>query len=595
MQRPYVHAPEIDPAHQLHGYSPLLTRLLVNRGITTTEAAYAFLHPDYVEHLHDPFLMHDMERAVVRVFEAIEAKQSIVVYADYDCDGIPGAVILSDFLAKLGHTNFYVYIPDRHEEGYGLNKEAVERFIGEKANLIVTIDLGTSDIDTIALATANGIDVIVTDHHLPHEQLPRAYAIVNPKLGSYPEPMLCGSGVMFKFVQAFLKKYGEYYMSAERTAAMPVPESLESAALVASPLRPGWEKWLLDMAGLATLSDMVPLTGENRVIASFGLQVFRKSPRPGVVSLLRKLKINQYTLVEEDLTFMVTPRINAASRMDSPMRAFELLSEKDGVKAGALADHLTKINDERKRIVSEIMESVLPELKARELGPIIVVGHASWRVGVLGIVAGKVMDEFDRPVFVWGGDGMTHAPTGARTMKGSCRSNGAVNVVALMEAAGEIFATYGGHELAGGFSIGEESALQLEALLCQKYAALEKEIVANPANQIDAILSLSDVSEQTCKILALMAPFGLGNPKPVFLFPNVTMVSSKLFGKEKNHLEVTFTDALGYETVGIAFFSTTESFTKRVVPDTNVDLVATIEKSYFAGRVTIRLRILDIR
>ena len=580
MQRRYAHAPEIDPKHQLHGYSPLLTRLLINRGVTTTEAAYAFLHPDYVAHMHDPFLMHDMEKAVVRIFEAVEAKEKIVVYADYDCDGIPGAVILHDFLTKLGHENFYVYIPDRHEEGYGLNKEAVEKFISEEVNLIVTIDLGTSDIDTIALAAANGIDVIVTDHHLPHEHLPKAYALVNPKLGSYPEPMLCGSGVMFKLVQGFIKKYGEYF--ADRITTTPA-------------LTNGWEKWMLDMAGLATLSDMVPLTGENRVIASFGLQVFRKSPRPGVTSLLRKLKIAQATLVEEDLTFMVTPRINAASRMDTPMRAFELLSERDGLKAGATADHLTKINDERKRIVAEIMEGVLPDLKARELGPIIVVGHASWRVGVLGIVAGKVMDEFDRPAFVWGGEGMIRIDGETRYMKGSCRSNGAVNVVALMEAAGEIFSTYGGHELAGGFSISEESALVLEELLCEKYAALEKEIVANPANTIDTILSLSDVNEQTCKSLALMAPFGLGNPKPVFLFPGVRIVSSRMFGKEKNHLEIVVTDIRGYETTAIAFFSTPESFTKKIVPDTAADLVATIEKSYFAGRTTIRLRILDVR
>ena len=497
-----------------------------------------------------------------------------------DADGIPGAVILHDFLTKIGHENFSIYIPDRHEEGYGLNKEAVEKFISEEVKLVITIDLGTSDIDSIALATANGIDVIVTDHHLPHEHLPKALALVNPKLGAYPEPMLCGSGVVFKLVQGFIKKYGEYFN--ERITTTPA-------------LTQGWEKWMLDMAGLATLSDMVPLTGENRVIASFGLQVFRKSPRPGIVSLLRKLKIAQATLVEEDLTFMVTPRINAASRMDSPMRAFELLSERDGTRAGALADHLGKITDERKRIVSEIMEGVLPELKARELGPIIVVGHASWRVGVLGIVAGKVMDEFDRPVFVWGGEGMLHIEGEARFMKGSCRSNGAVNVVALMEAAGEIFATYGGHELAGGFSIGEDNAALLEKLLCEKYAALEKEIIANPANTIDAILSLGEVNEQTCKTLALMAPYGLGNPKPVFLFSNVTIVSARMFGKEKNHLEVTVTDMLGYETVAIAFFSTPESFTKKIVPDTNADLVATIEKSYFAGRCTIRLRILDVR
>ena len=323
MQRAFNHYPDTAlGSHELNSHSPLTTRLLVNRGITTEEQALKFLKPNYDNDMNDPFLMHDMERAVVRIFEAVEAKQKIVVYADYDCDGIPGAVIMNDFFKKIGYENFYIYIPDRHDEGYGLNKEAIQKFIDEGVKLLFTIDLGTTDHEDIAQAQANGIDVIVSDHHLPHETLPKAFAIVNPKIGSYPDSMLCGSGVVFKLVQGFIQKYGEAFK-----------------------INSGWEKWLLDMAGLATLSDMVPLVGENRLIARFGLQVFRKSPRPGITQLLRLLKIDQTTLLEDDLTFMVTPRLNAASRMDSPMRAFELLAERDPVKAGAIALHLTNIND----------------------------------------------------------------------------------------------------------------------------------------------------------------------------------------------------------------------------------------------------------
>ncbi len=584
MQRRFTHAPEPkEGEHQLAGYAPLLTRLLINRGITTEEAAERYLRPSYTRDMHDPFLMHDMEKAVVRLFEAVEAKEKIVVYADYDCDGIPGAVILYDLLQKIGCENFSVYIPDRHEEGYGLNTEAIEQFIENEVKLVVTIDLGTSDHECIAQAMANGIDVVVTDHHLPHETLPNAYAIVNPKLGhavgtdlpadasmQYPEPMLCGSGVMFKLVQAFLLKYGEYYKVGA-----------------------GWEKWLLDMAGLATLSDMVPLVGENRTIASFGMQVFRKSPRPGVVSLLRKLKINQRFLVEDDLTFMVTPRINAASRMDSPMRAFELLSERDEVKANALADHLTSINDERKRIVATIMKEVNHTLTERELGPIIVVGSPKWRVGVLGIVAGKIMEEFDRPVFVWGGEGMLHEEGSMRVWKGSCRSNGTVNVVALMEAARDHFADYGGHELAGGFSISGEQVHFLEAKLVALFDTHQRESITAGA-MIDAVLSLSDVSQKTCDMISSLAPFGLGNPKPAFLFPNVEIRAVKLFGKEKNHLEITVADTTG-ERTAMAFFAGADTFTRSVVVGERVDLIATMEESRFAGRVTVRLRILDIQ
>lgn len=569
MQRHFTHAPEIaEDSHKLHAYNPLLMRLLVNRGVTTEEDAERFLKPKYDVHMNDPLLMHDMERAVVRLFEAIEAKEKIVVYADYDCDGIPGAVILHDLLKKIGYEHFSVYIPDRHGEGYGLNTDAVETFIQDGVKLLITIDLGTTNHETITLAESNGINVIVTDHHLPHATLPQAFAVVNPKVGDlYPDPMLCGAGVMFKLVQAFVKKYGEYF-------AIPV----------------GWEKWLLDMAGLATLSDMVPLIGENRVIASFGLQVFRKTPRSGLTQLLRKLKIDQRYLVEDDITFMVTPRLNAASRMDSPMRAFELLSERDETKAGALALHLTKINDERKTLVAGIMKEVKHTLAERTLGPIIVIGNPKWRVGILGLVAGKVMDEFDRPVFVWGREGTN----GDTVVKGSCRSNGSVNVVQLMETAKEHFLDFGGHELAGGFSVTQESVYFLEEKLIATFETVKQTGVPT-GTTIDAVLSLSDVNEKTGELISSLAPFGLGNPKPTFLFPNVTVAALKQFGKEKNHLEIIVSDNTKKNCTAMSFFADADTFSKPVSEGTVVDLVATIEKSYFAGRTTVRLRIVDIR
>ena len=571
MQRKFTHYPDISGVlHKLHSYSPLTMRLLINRGITSEEEAFKFLKPNYDTDMNDSFLMHDMERAVVRIFEAVEAKQKIVVYADYDCDGIPGAVVMNDFLKKINYENFYVYIPDRHDEGYGLNKEAVQKFIEEGVQLLITIDLGTTDHDDIATAQASGIDVIVTDHHLPHETLPKAFAIVNPKLGSYPDPMLCGSGVVFKLVQAFLKKYGEYFK-------IPV----------------GWEKWLLDMAGLATLSDMVPLVGENRLIARFGLQVFRKSPRPGIGQLLRLLKINQETLLEDDLTFMVTPRLNAASRMDSPMRAFELLSERDTTKAGAVALHLTNINDERKRIVAQIMKEVKHSLAERNIGEIIVIGNPKWRIGVLGLVAGKICDEYDRPTFVWGREGTSVLGGEHSPLKGSCRSNGKVNVVRLMESAKDSFIDFGGHELAGGFSLSSDKVHFLEEKLCSTFEEVKQDGVVGGA-MIDSVLSFSDINEKTVAEISALAPFGLGNPKPMFLFPNLTIVASKQFGKEKNHLEISVQDDKKRVTTAMSFFADENTFSKKALVGERIDLVATIEKSYFAGRTTLRLRIIDI-
>ncbi|MDO8660156.1 MAG: DHH family phosphoesterase, partial [Candidatus Parcubacteria bacterium] len=329
--------------------SELLDILLEKRGILP-EQKDTFLNPDYERDMHDPFLMRDMERACVRLFTAIENNEKIIIYADYDCDGIPGAVIMQDLLKLVNYKNYEVYIPQRNSEGYGLNMEAIEQFAKANVKLLITIDLGITAIAEVAQAEVDGIDVIITDHHLAKQKdnflgsseggqpdqlenhlfaLPKAYAILNPKVDDYPEKMLCGAGVVFKFAQGFLKKYGEYFK-----------------------VRSGAEKWMLDMAGLATLSDMVPLVGENRVIAYYGMKVLRKSPRPGLQKLLAQMKIEQKFLSEDDIGFMITPRLNAASRMDDPMRAFELLSTDDVVQAGILASHLTKINDERKTIVT---------------------------------------------------------------------------------------------------------------------------------------------------------------------------------------------------------------------------------------------------
>ncbi|MBP6931452.1 MAG: DHH family phosphoesterase, partial [Candidatus Pacebacteria bacterium] len=317
-------------------HAELLEILLKNRGIKT-EDSDKFLNPNYETDIYDPYLLKDMERACVRIFEAVEAKEKIVVYSDYDCDGIPAAVIMHDFFTKIGYENFLVYIPDRHLEGYGLNKEAVDEFIKTEVKLVITFDLGITAVEEVATATANGIDVIITDHHLPHEHIPKAYAIINPKQSdcSYPDDMLCGAGLAFKLVQGLIKKYGEYWS-----------------------IQNGWEKWLLDMAGLATIADQVPLLHENRVLAYYGLKVLQKARRPGLAELLKKANVDPKNIIEDDVGFTIAPKLNAASRMDSPMRAFELLSTTDLVQAKTLATHLDKINTERKTIVAHIMKDV---------------------------------------------------------------------------------------------------------------------------------------------------------------------------------------------------------------------------------------------
>ncbi len=552
-------------------YGELLRMLLEKRGINDEGQADIFLNPDYERDFHDPFLMRDMERACVRLFEAIEAKEKILIYADYDCDGIPGAVILQDLFKLIKYENFEIYIPQRNSEGYGLNLEAIEIFAKNNVKLLITVDLGITAVDEVAQAEIDDIDVIITDHHLPKDVLPKAYAILNPKVDDYPEKMLCGAGVAFKLVQGFLKKYGEYFKVAS-----------------------GTEKWMIDMAGLATLSDMVPLTGENRAIAYFGMKVFKKSRRPGLQKLLSQMKINQKFISEDDIGFMVTPRLNAASRMDDPMRAFELLSTNDETQADILAKHLTKINDERKSIVVGIMREVNKKLEKDERGEnadVIVIGNPEWRVGILGLVAGKIMDEYEKPVFVWGKDEND-------CIKGSCRSDGSVSVVELMMETRESFLEYGGHELAGGFTVHSEKIHFLEEDLSTSFHKVKRDKQENNV-VYDIKSTLDNVNMKNWREIEKMSPFGLANEKPVFLFEGVTIEKIKKFGKNGSgeHLEIIFSSTLGgkkSKVVAISFFSGLESFTKPIAEGLNVNLLATFDLSRFRGREELRLRIEDI-
>jgi single-stranded-DNA-specific exonuclease len=579
-------------------YSELLRTILEKRGIKTPAEAEIFLNPEYERDLYDPFKMKDMERACVKLFETIENKEKIVIYADYDCDGIPGAILMEDLFKKINYTNYEVYIPGRNSEGYGLNLSAIKEFAKKRVKLLITVDLGITAVSEIARAEVEGIDVIITDHHLPklkvqdvknspvfalgdikagdprllnflHPELslPKAYAILNPKTDDYPEKMLCGAGVVFKFVQGFVKKYGEFYK-----------------------INIGWEKWLLDMAGLATLSDMVPLLGENRAIAYFGMKVLKKSPRLGLQRLLAKMNIDQKYLTEDDIGFMVTPRLNAASRMDDPMKAYELLSTGDEVKAGMIADHLSKINDDRKTMVAGIMREIHKKFEKspmREERDVIVIGNPEWRVGVLGLVAGKMSDEYKKSIFVWGKDEND-------LIKGSCRSDGSVSVVELMTETSEFFMEFGGHEFAGGFTVHNDKIHFLEEALSLSYDKVKRNKIENDIIY-DIKSDLSIVNMKNWREVEKLAPFGLANPKPIFLFENVKIEKIKKFGKNGSgeHLEINFSDLVG-KAKAISFFSNQDSFGAPILEEKKVNLLATFDLSRFRGKIELRLRIEDI-
>jgi single-stranded-DNA-specific exonuclease len=562
-----THPNEVKDA--LKPYSELTQLLLFNRGIITVDDAEVFLNPDYERDIHDPFLMFGMEKVVDRILRAIKNEEKIIIYGDYDCDGIPGSVILHDFFKKINYDNFENYIPHRHGEGYGINLNAIEQFALSKTTLVITVDCGITDIEEITRAKELGIDTIITDHHVPLEVLPPAFAILNPKQKNdcYPDDMLCGAGVVWKLVCALLVKIREKKLFD---------------------IHNGWEKWLLDMAGLSTISDMVPLLKENRVLAHFGLKVLRKSSRPGLQKLLKKAGTNQAHLSEGDVGFTIAPRINAASRMDHPMKAFHLLSANNEADAGRLSEHLHNINNKRKLLVASIVKEAKKTLLKRETKEVIVIGNPKWQVGVLGIVANNIMDEFGCTVFVWGREGGKH-------IKGSCRSDGSVDVVGLMKSVQKgFFIDIGGHEFAGGFSVSHDKIHLLENEIIATYKIIKKEDCSKNKKIIDKKMSLDEINWEVYREIEKLSPFGKGNPTPLFLFENIEVFGIKMFGKALNHLRLDFKNSKGGIVSAIGFFMNEKSFQIPIEEGRKINLVATLEKSVFRGAHELRLRIVDI-
>jgi single-stranded-DNA-specific exonuclease len=576
-------------------YPILLRTLLENRGIKTVEEAEAFLNPDYERDLHNPFLLPDMGKAVARILQAIEKKEKIIIYSDYDADGIPGGVILHDFFKKMGHENFINYIPHRHDEGFGLNEEAIKEFKRDKVKLIITVDCGIADVAEAEKIKKAKIDLIVTDHHEQGKKIPVALAVIDAKRkdSKYSFKDLCGAGVAYKLVQALLAT-----KSPQHPLRLTKTNHYEGVLDILSNLKEGWEKWLLDMVAVATLSDMVPLVGENRTLAYYGLKVLRKTPRLGLLKLFRLLKIEQKDITEDDIGFSISPRINAASRMGDPEDAFKLFVALTDEEADLRARHLDHINNERKGIVAVMVKEVRKIMKKRyDDGlnhQVIVIGNPEWKPSLLGLVANSLVDDHNRPVFLWGRDG-------GNILKGSCRGDGCVSLLSLMsEVEAGIFEEFGGHEMSGGFSVVSEKVHLLEEKLQLAYKKVSgqgetfsKSDKASPCP--DAKLSLDEVTAENYRLIEKLAPFGVGNAKPLFLLEKVEIAKVRSFGKENNHLEIIFKNSRGQDIKAIGFFKKLTDFGPELKAGHKINLLANFEKSTFRGFTELRLRIVNIK
>ncbi len=581
-----LHKP-IDSAlrEELNAYDDITAALLARRGVTSAQEADTFLNPSYDAHTHDPMLMLNMPKAAGRLSRAIDEGEHIAVWSDYDADGIPGGVILHDFLKKAG-ASFTNYIPHRHLEGYGVNTSGIKKLSDEGVSLLITVDSGITDVEAIALAKELGMDVIVTDHHEPGEILPNAFAVVDPKQPgeTYPFRELCGAGLAWKLVVATL---AHGFSGREN-----IPE--------------GWEKWLLDMVGFATIADMVPLMGENRVLARYGLTVLRKSPRKGIGALCSVARIRQQTLSEDDIAFSLAPRINAASRMGSGMDAFKLLTVVDEVQTQELAKKLEAANRSRRSASGAITRAVRARLeKAVVLGgaecggvasadatppDVIVIGDADWSPALLGLVASSIAKEFERPVFLWGkeADG---------SLKGSCRSEGATHVLSVMESASDTFTRFGGHAMAGAFTVRADAIVSLPEKILEAYrlCAAQPTSVPGGAGCADGLLTADDVTQTLIEDISPFSPFGEGNPKPAWLFHNTTVKTIARFGKNNEHVKLML-ERNGKPLEAVAFFVTGVlriQFEDLATPS-RITLLAHVEMNTFLYRNTPRLRIISL-
>lgn len=570
--------PEKIPQEQelLKKYSPTIAQILYNRNITKLEVAESFINPSW-EHNNDPFALLDMEKSILRIKQAIDQNEKITIYADYDADGIPGSVVLKKLFEKINYPHVDIYIPHRHDEGYGIHVEALEKIKNSGTKLIISIDVGITAKEAGSWCQKNNIDLIITDHHLPLQDeqgdiLPPAFAIINPKQQqcTYPDPMLCGCGVIFKLVQAFSQKYAADYQ-----------------------LHQGWEKWLLGLVGISTVSDLVPLKNENRIFAHFGMKVIQKICSTnnhfiGIKKLVWSSGINHNHLTEDDIGFNITPKINASSRMSHPQDAVAVLLAEDEIRATQSVDHLTKLNNERKKLTKKMTSEAISLVEEQVIGDVILVGKENWSAGILGLVASKLVEKYKKPAFVWS---IEHG-----TVKGSCRSLDGIHLVEVMQKLpSKTLLGFGGHKEAGGFSLEKKNITKLHTELEKAVSEFKTENTETEKDilLIDAEISIDQIDTRFYQEIRKLAPFGIGNPKPLFLIKGINIEKMQGFGKDKNHLEIFLKNSFGKTIRAIRFFKTPADFPNLEIGK-KADLLVHIEYSVFMGKHELRLQLVDV-
>lgn len=508
----------------------LFEQILTARGLMTRAAREAFLQPDYAAVKHDPFLLPDMKKAVARLKQARQQDEKIVIYGDYDIDGLSATALLLDAFGKFGFEDVDAFIPNRFVEGYGMTMGAVDKVRDMGADLIVTVDTGSLCHAEIAYATSLGIDTVVTDHHNVAETPPPSVAAVNPKFPghTYPFRDLCGAGVAFKLVQAL------------QTELDGLPD--------------GYEKWLLDLVALGTVCDIVTLADENRANVYWGLEVLKKQQRPGLKALMMVAGIEPEQVNARHLGFGLGPRMNAAGRLETAQHALDMLVARDGLAALEASEKLEELNVKRRGIQDAIFEEACVQAEGLADDPVLVVSSDGWNHGVIGIVASKLVEKYKKPVFIIGERG--------EEATGSARSFGDFSAADAVRAADDIIIKGGGHGAAAGVTLATKKIGDFRRRVNEFYDSLQlqnQERYLLPRADVE-IGDFSEIDEDLVANLAKMEPFGNGNPEPVVKITTASVLSARRMGADGQHVKLALRDKNGKVLQMLAFNAPEEFF-----------------------------------
>ena len=546
------------------GIDQVLANLLVQRGITSYAQEREFFRPD-LSMLHDPFLMTDMDKAVERIKKAVDSKENILIYGDYDVDGTTAVALVYIFLSRLTKNLFY-YIPDRYDEGYGLSYKGIDWAKERGCTLIITLDCGIKAIEKVKYARTSGIDVIICDHHLPDAEIPDALAVLDPKRtdSTYPFDDLSGCGVGFKLAQAYAMKYD-----------IPKERVLE----------------LLDLLVVSIASDLVSVTGENRVLAYYGLKQLNSNPRKGLLSLIKLSGLEKHNITIDEIVFKIGPRLNAAGRMEQGRTAVELLISRDDEDARKIGDEINSHNNERKSIDREITYEAIEMVRtAHDFNDrkSTIVYNPQWHKGVVGIVASRLVESFFRTTIV-----LTKSNCFITV---SARSIPGFDLYDAIESCSDLLENFGGHIYAAGLTMKEENFAEFSARFEKYVAGKISEDMLTPIVNIDTYLDFKQITPKFFRILKQFQPFGPGNMSPVFISENVyDNGNGRKVGSDSGHLKLELIqEDYSYQPISAIAFNKSEHF-DHLHAGNPVDICYSIAENYYRGLANIQLRVKAIK